>query len=408
MPGNPGTNLSVRYKVEGSFGAGGSGAGAEEFRVHPGAGLSQSRTLIEDPEVRSDGQRSMARHGGKSVAGMYPGTLSIGTWNTLLAALFRNTFVADQVITYNAGAPLTSIQVTATNTIVMVGTTTFHTSGIKAGDVLRLGAMSTAANNDVNIVVVTISGDGLTITTLGNPLTVQAADNACTLTIKKKLKNGATLIRSSYAFEEYFTDLDESELFDGCRVSSLRLTWEPRSVVRVEFGIVGRSSAIIPAGASAPNFTSPTQYVSVGLVPADATIYLAGAAIATVTGGELVFDLGAEGVDVVGSTTTPDVYEGPMKVTGNITAIRTALTGSHLARFLAETDNVELSLMFVEPDVAPPIDFVHFFLSRLKYMGNTKQLGGSAPVVESIPVYGAARATQTGYDAATATISTSA
>lgn len=406
MPGNVGNNVSVRYKVEPSFGAGASGAGAEKFRLHAGGGLAMARALIEDPEIRNDGQRSMARLGEKTVSGSYPGTLSVGTFNTLLAALFRNTWTADVVaVTATGAGAFVSLAVTGGNTLTLVGTGSFLTQGVRVGDVIRLGASVAGADN-VNAVVATVTATVITV--LGTPWANFAADTNATLTIKKKLKNGTTLIRSSYAFEEYNEDIDESELFVGCRVSSLRLTFQPNAVVRVEFGIVGQSESIVAAGASAPNFTSPTEYVSIGLVSADASIAVAGAIIGTVTGGELTFDLNAQGQAVVGSPDTPDVWEGAMRVSGSITAIRTLLTGSHLARFIAETDNVELSLMFVEPDAAVPIDFIHFFLPRIKYTGNTKNLGGDGPIIETIPIYAAAKATTTGYDAATATISSSA
>lgn len=413
MAGNPGMDVEVRYKIESTFGTPVTGASGEMFRAHAGSGLTMARTQIEDPEIRPDGMESMMRLGGKSVTGTLPGTLSVGTFNTFLGALFRHAWVADTTVTYNNGAALTSIEVTGTSTLVTVGTTTFHTSGIKVGDVLRLASMSTAANNDINLIVATIAANGLTLTVLGSPLTIQAADIACTLTIKKKLKNALGTVadpqvRSSYTIEEYFETIDESEQYAGCRISSLKLTFTPEGVAKVEFGIVGQTVAIIPAGAGAPALTSPTEYTSIGLIAADATIYIAGTSIATVTGGELTFDLNAQGISVVGSLVTPDVWEGSMKVRGQITAVRTILTGSHLARYLAETDNVELSLMFVEPDAAAPIDFVHFFIPRLKYLGTTKSWGGDGPVVETIPIMAAAKATTTGYDAVVATISTSA
>ncbi len=186
----------------------------------------------------------------------------------------------------------------------------------------------------------------------------------------------------------------------------MKLTWQPNGVVKVEFGIVGQDMAILGT-AAAPGLTSPTQYTSIGLIAADASISVAGVAIATITGGEIMFDLGAQGVDVVGSTKSPDVYPGSMKVTGQITAVRTALTASHLARFIAETDNVELSCLFIEPDASVPIDFFHVFLPRLKYTGDTKAWGNDGPVIETIPFEAAAKAVTTGYDAATASISTS-
>src|SRR3954464_15312342 len=122
MPGNPGTNVSVRYKVESVYGTPVTGAGSEELRIQPGQGLKMDRALIEDPEVRSDGQRSMARLGSKSVDGVYPGTLSLQTFNTWMAALFRSTFVATAVkFTCDGGAAHTSLAVTTQNTLTLVG-----------------------------------------------------------------------------------------------------------------------------------------------------------------------------------------------------------------------------------------------------------------------------------------------
>ncbi len=90
MSGQPGKNVIVAYKAESGFGVAATGGSGEAFRIQSGAGgLTMGRALIEDPEVRKDGQRSMARLGTKEVTGTYPGTLSVGTFNTLMASLFR-------------------------------------------------------------------------------------------------------------------------------------------------------------------------------------------------------------------------------------------------------------------------------------------------------------------------------
>ena len=416
MPtGQPGKNVIVSHKVEAAFGTeSATGAGAEAIRIHAGGGLTVGRGLIEDPEVRRDGQRSMARLGMKEVTGGYAGTLSVGTWNTFLQYLFRRAWAATALkFTCDGFAAHTSLATTA-NTVTVAGTDTFTTiHGVKVGDVIRLGAMGATVDN-INAVVSGIDATEKIITVLGTPWGVVGADNNATFTVMKKLKNAEgtiadPMVRYSTTVEEYFQDIDESELFSGCRVGSLKLTFEPGGVAKVEFGLVGANGRIVAAGAGAPWFTTPTEYTSIGLVAVDASIYLAGALITTVTGGELTIDIGLQGLPVVGGVATPDVFEGAFKLTGSITAMRTLLTGSHLARFLAETDNVELSLLFVEPDAAVPVDFVHFFVPRLKYLGNSANLGDEGALLETCPVYGAAKATTTGYDApCTMTVSTSA
>ena len=406
MPtGNVGKNVSVRSKVEVTFGTPVTGGSGEEVRIHEGTtGLYFTRALIEDPESRDDGQRSQMRLGSHEVSGSYRGTLSVGSWNTWIAALFRNTFAAAAtLLTCDNGATYTSLAVTNQNTLTLVGSGSFLSLGVKVGDVIRLGA--TAANDDINAVVSSVAANVIVV--LGTPWANFTADTNATLKSTKKITNSSTLTRSSYTIEQYYSDLDESEQFAGCRIVSMRLTFQPNNVVTVEFGIVGKTMTNLSTGSS-PGLTSPTEYTSIGLVVSDASLYLAGSAIATITGGELMFDLGGQGMAVVGSASTPDVWEGTMKVSGQLTAIRTALAGSHLARFLAETDNVELSLMMVEPDAAAPIDFVHVFVPRIKYAGVTPSgLGTTAPIVETIPIYAAAKIPTTGYDTATASICTS-
>lgn len=406
MPtGNVGKNVSVRTKVEVTYGTPVTGGSGEEIRIHEGSPvLTFGRGLIEDPESRDDGQRSMARLGSHEVQGGFKGTLSVGSWNTWLGALFRNTFTsAATLLTCDGGGVYTSLAVTNQNTLVLVGSGSFLSLGVRVGDVIRLGA--TAANDDINAIVSTVAADQIVV--LGTPWANFTADTNATLKSTKKITNSATLTRSSYTVEQYYSDLDESEQFAGCRIVSMKLTFQPNSVVMVEFGIVGKTMVALATGSS-PSLTAPTEYTSIGLVVSDASMYIAGTAIATITGGELMFDLGGSGVAVVGSASTPDVYEGTMKVSGSLTAIRTALAASHLARFLAETDNVELSLMFVEPDAAVPIDFFHVFVPRIKYAGVTPSgHGTTAPIVETIPIYAAAKAPTTGYDTATASISTS-
>ena len=411
MAGNPGKNVQVIYKVQPTAGTPVTGGSGEVFRMHSGAGLTLARSLITDPEVRNDGMESMARLGPKSVTGTYPGTLSVGTFNTFLAALFRHAWVADATaVTCDGGAVYTSLATTLTNTLTLVGTGSFLTQGVRVGDVIRVTAMGAGVDN-INAVVATVAANVITV--LGTPWANITADANAVLTIKKKLKNALgtiadPMVRAAYTIEEHFEDIDESEQFEYCRIGSLTLRFSPRGGAKVELGFSGRDMAIIPAGAGAPAFTTPTEYTSIGLIAADASIYLAGASIATVTGGELTFDIGLQGVECVGSLLTPDIYEGNMKVTGQITAVRTLLTGSHLARFLAETDNVELSLMFVEPDAAAPFHFVHFYLPRITNPGLPNTLGDDGPIIETIPIMAACKATTTGYDAVVATISTSA
>lgn len=411
MPtGQPGKNVQIIYKVEAAYGTKVAAAAPNEvFRPHPGPSFSMDRAWIADPEVRRDGMESMGRLGFKKLANPYAGTLSVGTFDTWLAALFRHAWAATALkFTCDGGAAHTSLATTA-NTVTLVGTDSFITThGVRVGDVIRLGAMGATVDN-INAVVSVVAANVITV--LGSPWAIVGADANATFTVMKKLKNALgtpadPMVRSSYTIEERYDDLDESKIITGARVGSLKLTFTPGGVAKVEFGLKAQNLTIEPA-ATSPYFITPTEYTSIGMIAVDASIYLAGAAIATITGGELTFDISLSDIECVGAVLTPDLYEGAMAVSGQITAVTTAFTASHLARFLASTDNVEASIMFIEPDAAVPVDFVHFFIPRLKYAGDTMSFGEDGPIVETIPVKAACKETTTGYDSVVATISTS-
>ncbi|HUT58419.1 MAG TPA: phage tail tube protein, partial [Phycisphaerae bacterium] len=80
----------------------------------------------------------------------------------------------NKVLTYaGAGTPThESLEITATNTIVSVGTTSF-VGVIYVGDIIRLAGMSNVLNNDINLRVATVAANTLTV--VGTPLTIQVA-----------------------------------------------------------------------------------------------------------------------------------------------------------------------------------------------------------------------------------------
>ncbi|HXH43302.1 MAG TPA: phage tail tube protein, partial [Bradyrhizobium sp.] len=94
-----GKNVTVAYKAETTFGiAAAGGAGAKRFRLN-GGGLSLARATIAPNEIRSDLKTSMGRYGSRSVSGSFAGDLSVGTFDDLIEAALRGTWVATAVIT---------------------------------------------------------------------------------------------------------------------------------------------------------------------------------------------------------------------------------------------------------------------------------------------------------------------
>lgn len=290
-----GKNLEVSFGVEPTFNAAAPTTGATRFRLNSGAGLKFARTVINPGEVRSDGQTAMARMGGRSVTGTYPTDISVGSFDDLIAAVLRGTWVA--------------------------GT---------------------------------------------DPVT-------------KQVLPSSTPVRRSFAFEQYYADMDQTELYTGNRISSMKVMAKPNAMATIEFGVVGADMQVLAAAAS-PYFTTPALSTSIGLVTEDGVIQLGGAPVLDFTGCDFTVDLKCKGEPVIGSAITPDVFESNMVISGTITALVKDL--ARVTSSLAETE-LALSLKLVEP--APSTGFITFLIPRLKLDIPTKTLGNDGALIATIP-----------------------
>jgi len=390
-------NLSIAYKVETTFNTPPAVVtGATAFRPNAGTGLELSRATINPGEIRADGKSPMGRLGSKSVAGSYPADLSVGSFDPLIEAVMRSTWVPAVTI---AAASITSAKFTA-NTIVLTSGDAIAL-GVRVGDIIRVPTSVTATNNNRNLRVTAVA---TTTITVAETLTVNAtADTTVTLQIAKKISQGATPVRRSFTFEEYYKDIDQSVQATGCRISSMKITGNPDGTALVEFGIVGAD--LIPLATSAsPFYTSPTVFGSIALVFADATIRLNGADVATPTAFELTLDMQAKGQPGL-YMVTPDVFEGNSVLTGSVSLIRSDL--SNLTEFTSETE-FELHLLLVEPE-SEPKDFISIFVPRIKLTKVSGNYGGDGAYVEALPfITGTKGAGVSGYDDSMLTILTSA
>lgn len=397
MPLQSAKNVAVRFKVEAAFNTAPGVGSAEELRFTPGAGLNLKAATIRSNEQRSDALMTMGRMGSRSVDGTYSAEVSKGSHDTIYEAVMRSTWAAAVAITQ---ATMTSIT-TTTSTIVAAGGD-WMTQGVRVGDVVVLTGHLTAANNNILLRVKTVTTS--TITVHGTPLTVDAvADLSFTLTIQKKLKNGATPTKRTFYVEQNNVDIDGSQLFGGCKFTGFKITGTPDGMAVVEFTMLGASMATV-TGAGAPYYTSPTTFTSDPMVFADAKISLGGTDIAIGTAFELNYQISAATQPVVGTVTSPDVFDNDVTMSGSFSLIRQDFT--YVTGFTAETE-FALHILLALPTGAPP-QFLSIFVPRIKFTSADAQLGGDGAMIESLPFQTGAQAVSaaTGYDATLLTICT--
>jgi hypothetical protein len=366
--------IEVAYKPQVTIGTPVTGSGALGFRANSG-GMNLTKDPIKSNENRRDGQRSRGRHGGRMVQGSYPADLSVGTFDTLIAAMLWSTFGADLVIT-EATASLASITTTTSTIVASAGS--WITAGLRVGDYFRLTNHATSANNSKNLGPI-LALTALTITLPAGQLTADAvADTAFTITRPKKAICGTT--KSAYTVEEREIDIDGSEIFEWCRVSSIELSMQPNEMAKITVGFVGRNMATAE-GASSPSLTTPTYTTTQGLTAVEAKIFLGTTEVTDLSGVTIKMDRRAAGFPVVGSVLSPDIFDNDLEITGSITGLRQDFTRT--AAFLAETD-LSLCLKFAENETEPA-DFITVNVPYLSLSTSSKsELGQDGPRTQTL------------------------
>lgn len=393
-----GSNVLVALKRESSIGTAAGATGGTQMRVLSSPGLVLNRANIQSQEKRTDMLKTLARLGGKSVSGSYNAELTVvGATDILLEAIMRSTWVAKFSKT---SADFTS---TTTTTSTIVATSgSWVSMGVKKGDIVVITGAATTANNNINLRVTTVTAT--TITVAGTPLTLDATPDAgTTITVQKKVINGATPTRYSHTIEQYYTDIDESEQFLGCRLTGVKLSFKPGAMATISYTFMGIDRIALTTGTS-PYFTSPTLTTGLDLIADDSVIRMNGATVATFTGFDLDWTIAAKPEPVIGSFTSPDVFDNDLTMTGTITGLRSDF--SNLTLYDAETE-FDASILLQEPTGTPKA-FLNLFLPRVKIGNVSAPILGDGALVETLPLLIGAKVADSTSDAGYCTISSSA
>jgi hypothetical protein len=391
------SNVLAAIKRETTTGVAATASGATQMRVTSSPGLVLQRANIQSAEKRSDMLKTLARLGGKSVSGSYNAELTIGgATDILLEAIMRSTWSAAVTTAASTFTTLTAGVSTITG-----ASGSFLSTGIRVGDVLNLTGTAVAANNNINLRVVSVTATVITLA--GTPLSVGTADATGNLVRLKKIVNGATATRYSHTIEQYNTDIDLSELFLGCRLTGLKLSFKPGAMGTVQYTFMGLDRTLLTAGTS-PWFTTPTLTTGLDLIADDSALRYNGVDVVNFTGFDIDFSLAAKAEPVIGTFVSPDIFDNDLTVTASVTALRSDF--SNLTAYDAETE-FEASILLQEPTGAPK-GCLRIFLPRVKIGAASAPFAGDGAMIETLPLLVGAKVAATGYDAGVANISSSA
>lgn len=332
--------------------------------------LAADKESFKSAELRPDYQLSDLRHGLVSSKGTLVAEPSPGSHSDLIASSLRKAFAAGGT----TGAIVTvTATVGAPHFVRSAGS--FLTDGLKVGDIGRWTGWATTGvpNNGRNYIITALTATQMTVADLGSAtgtVAAKASGDSVTFTVfgKKSFIPTTAHTDESYSIERFYSDITQGELFLGVKVGGFSLKFATGSMANLSIPLMGAGYT----NAAAQYFTAPTAVSSTPvLAGSNGGMLVAGGAVAYVRELNLTVDNQLSTVPVIGSNAIQGIVQGPIVVTGSLTAyFQDAVMRDY---FLNET---EVSLIFYGTTASSlTADFIQVCMPRVKFMNVTKPDG---------------------------------
>jgi hypothetical protein len=393
-------NIPLHIKVQAGLGTPATGTGASGIEVRPSQGLAMQVASIESQMIQTTRMRKRPRQGSRLSNTAYETELTVGSLDTVIEAVLGGTWAAAQALDESDWGTLT---ITGSGVTLTFGTGSILTDGVRAGMWARLTNMSEAANNSVWFPILETTETVMTIPS--GILVDNASDAAWDIEIAKTVYTADPYTDRYFTVEEYLTDIDRSKLGTDMKFNTLNFSAQPDQHVTIGFGLVGRDLELLDTGDS-PTFTDPVFIGGPSLTLLDGGIYVNGALRANLTGFTFGLTAPAQGLPVLDSVTSPDIFLGQFALAGQFTGA--VEDGTDFDAFDAETQ-MSVVLHCAEQG-GTASDFISFFLPDLAFGGWGTGIGGEGALIQTIPLYGGLdeRGEASGYAPTSVLVSTSA
>ena len=377
IAGNMFQNLIV--KKQSGLGTKATASGAQTVR-RTTIDANLNRALFESAEILSSQQLRDARLGVKAGTGTISGELSPGTFAEYIASVLRGAFATAIV-----GGPESDVTVTASGSVITLTsavTGTFITDGLRVGMVVRITGLAEAGNNANNVAITSLTEQVLVGRFLnGTTAVAESSGNAFTVTqIGKSVTTPLTgHARDYYTVEKAYSGITQAEQAVDTVMTGVVFGVTPDGMATIAIPIMYLSEDT----STTAYFTSPTAPTTSGILAGPTgLLYINGVAqTAVTTVSDITVDGGYTTPTVIGSSNSPDVLPGPLKVTASMSALFEDATLRDL--FLNET---EVAVLLVMPeDSTATSDFISITLPRVKFSGADKTLDGNA-IGQTLPI----------------------
>ena len=383
MPIATGVFKKLSLKKQGALGtiAPAGAGGTAKYLRRTSSTIDLTKASYQSAEILESQQRRDMRHGVRAVAGTVSGELSAGTYQGPLESVLRQL-----VQTAATSGALTNV--TAAVTSGAAGTFTraagsWLTDGFKIGDVVNSTGWATTGvpNNNHYSIITALTATVMTVLFLdGVAMGAKAAGDSVTFVqVGKKTWIPATgQTRDYWTIEHWHSDIAQSERFQDCVFTGANISLPPTGMATIELPVMGLNATY----GTAEYFTTPAALSSGGIFAAVNGVLLVNGSVAAVVTGLTININGNYSVPggVVGSNVDPDVFPGPIDVTGQVTVLFQDATFRDM--FVNETE-ASLVCALTASNIAAPA-FVCFVMSRAKFQGATKD-DGTAGLTLTMP-----------------------
>lgn len=356
-----------------------------------------NKETYQSEEIRTDYQMSDFRHGVRSVEGSISGELSAGSYADFIGSALARDFTA--------GTSTTGVTLDATAAAPQFtrAAGSWITDGVKIGDIVGFTGFTATANNNKNFLVIALTATEMTVVALDGSEVVAELGS----TVDAKVLGSKTFVPKSghtsddYVFEEFYQDINQSEVYTGNKVNSISMSLPASGMSTIEVGFMGKDRA--ETGTS-QYFTSPDPQGCGRIFAAvNGALIVDGKPLALVTSMSFNINRNLSTEAVVGSNTNPDIFDGRCIVDGEFSYL---FTGGDLRDYFDnETEVAMVVAMAASND--PDAEAISIVFPRIKINGSSKD-DGEKGIVASAPFQalmgGDCAGTVTAHEATTITI----
>lgn len=312
-----GVSKRLSYKKESAFGVLAGATGATQLRRVTGD-FNLKRDSYESSELRFDQMTADMRLGSRSADGTINGELSPGSYSDFIGSVLAKDFVAGATAT---GVSLT-IAASGSNFTLTRATGSFLTDGFKVGTVVRLtGAGLNTANVANNLLIVSVTALVLTVLAISD-VTLVTEGPIATVTIttvgKQTYVPKTAHTDDSYSVEQWFSDIAQSEVFTGNKVSGAAISLPATGLVTSNFTFKGKD---LGQTGTVAYFTNPTAASTKGIFAAvNGALLVNGSQGACITSMDFNIERAMEPTVCIGTNSADNIFVGRIKITGNFSA----------------------------------------------------------------------------------------